>query len=248
MIDNTIWKNIGNKKFCSFKKKTDTEYLCKNKNNITGLCNAFSCPLANTKYATIRAVEEELYLFIKEPERINTPKDQYEKIKLSQIYDEAIKQIELELEHWDKQLIHKCKQRLTKLTEYLQRLEYFKEHGRVEYMKKIKKKVTRAEKLAALANLENLDFEKQIGEELLLRLESGVYGEEMKDKYQKAHNKYMEEKNKVKKKKVYVAHYEEEEFNKEKSEIKEEMKDEILSENKEEIKKKKKTKKETMTW
>jgi protein MAK16 len=248
MIDNTIWKNIGGKKFCSFKKKTDTEYLCKNKNNLTGLCNAFSCPLANTKYATVRAVQEELYLYVKEPERINTPKEQYEKIKLSRNYEEAIKQIDMELEHWDKQLIHKCKQRLTKLTEYLERLEYFKEHGRTQYMNKVKKKVTRAEKLAALANLENLDFEKQIGEELLLRLESGVYGEEMRDKYQKAHEQFIEEKNKVKIKKKYVPHYEDEEPTETNYKIEEQTEEKVVEKEKKVPEKRKKSKKETMTW
>lgn len=210
MLDNEIWKNIGNKKFCSFKKKTDIEYLCKNKNNLTGLCNSSSCPLANTKFATIRTIDEELYLFIKEPERINTPIEQFEKIKLSKNYDEAIKQIDTELMYWDKFIIHKCKQKLTKFFEYLQRLDYFKEHGRIEYMKRVKKKVTRAEKLAALANLETLDFEKQIGEELLMRLESGVYGNELKDKYQKANEEFVLEKKNKNKKKKYVPHFEDE--------------------------------------
>ncbi|WUR04124.1 protein MAK16 [Vairimorpha necatrix] len=242
MLDNSIWKNIGGKKFCSFKKKTETEFLCKNKNNLTGLCNEFSCPLANTKYATIRAIDEELYLFLKEPERINTPNEQYEKIKLSKNYEEALKQIDEELEHWDKQIIHKCKQKHTKLTEYLERLEYFKEHGRTEYMKKVKRKVTRAEKLAALSKLDNLDFEKQIGEELLLRLESGVYGEAVKDRYHKVNEQFIEEKKNAKKKKKYVAHYENEEDLQETGEI------EASKEEESKEKKKKKTKKEKMTW
>lgn len=247
MLDNEIWKNIGNKKFCSFKKKTDTEYLCKNKNNLTGLCNSFSCPLANTKFATVRALDEELYLYIKEPERINTPIEQFEKIKLSKNYEEAIQQIDSELKHWDKLVIHKCKQKLTKLFEYLQRLEYFKEHGRVEYMKRIKKKITRAEKLAALANLESLDFEKQIGEELLMRLESGVYGNELKDKYQKANEKFVNETKNKKKKKKYVPHFEdiEEDENLDRTEDKED-KDEN-SDSVEFVKKKKKEKKK-IVW
>ncbi|EEQ82609.1 hypothetical protein NCER_100645 [Vairimorpha ceranae BRL01] len=239
MLDNSIWKNIGEKKFCSFKKKTDTEFLCKNKNNLTGLCNAFSCPLANTKYATVRAINEELYLFIKEPERINTPNEQYEKIKLSKHYEEALKQIDKELEHWDKQIIHKCKQKHTKLVEYTERLEYFKEHGRTEYMKRTKRKVTRAEKLAALANLEDLDFEKHIGEELLLRLESGVYGEELKDKYHAAHEKFIEDKQNANKKKIYVAHYENDE--EDEARIEEDVAEP-------EVKNKKKSKKEKLTW
>lgn len=246
MLDDSIWKNIGGKKFCSFKKKTETEFLCKNKNNLTGLCNAFSCPLANTKYATVRAIEEDLFLYVKEPERINTPNEQFEKIKLSKNYEEALKQIDEELEHWDKQIIHKCKQKHTKLTEYIERLEYFKEHGRTEYMKKVKRKVTRSEKLAALAKLDDLDFEKQIGEELLLRLESGVYGEELKDKYYKAHEQHLEEKNNIKKKKIYVAHYEKEEVECVK-EVVECVKEKDNAKLQKKSSKKKKSKKEKMT-
>ncbi|KAF9763762.1 Protein mak16 [Nosema granulosis] len=236
MLDETLWKTIGGKKFCAFKKKANDDYLCRNKNNVTGLCNAFSCPLANTKYATVRCEEEELYLYVKEPERIHTPNEQFEKIKLSKNYEEGLKQIEKELEFFDAKLIHKCKQRHTKLTEYLERLEYFKEHGRKEFMVR-KRKMNKREKLAALQCLEDLDFEKEIGEELMLRLESGVYGEEMKDKYHKAHEKYLQEKAKEGKKKKYVAMYEDSD-----SHEKEESKET------EDTKTKKKTKKEQLTW
>lgn len=204
MLDETLWKSIGDKKFCSFKKKTNVAILCRNKNNVTGLCNSFSCPLANTKYASVRVVDEELFLFVKEPERIYTPKEEYEKIKLSKNYEEALEQIEKELEFFNPKLIHKCKQRLTKLVEYLERLEHFKEHGRTEFMVR-KRKMNKKEKLAALQCLEDLDFEKEIGEELMMRLESGVYGEEMKDRYHKAHEKYLEQKKNEGKKKKYVA-------------------------------------------
>lgn len=185
MFDRKIWDAIGNKKSCSFKIDSQLDTLCRNKNNVTGLCNEFSCPLANTKYATVRSVNEELYLFIKEPERSHSPKNMYERIKLSSDYDRALAEIEENLEFWDPEIIHKCKQRMTKLVEYHERIEYLKEHGQPEYMVR-KTKMNRREKIRALKALNTVNFEKEIGDELMLRLESGIYGEENKMKYNKA--------------------------------------------------------------
>lgn len=208
MSDESIWRNIGGENVCSFKMKTEENILCRNQNNVTGLCDRFSCPLANSKYATVRAVGSELYLFVKEPERVHVPRDAYEEIKLSPSHEEALRQIEENLEFWDEKVVHKCKQKLSKLTQYLRRLEHFKEHGRVEYMVR-KKKMNKREKLRALKSLNKINFEKNIGDELMLRLESGIYGGELKDKFQIANKAALEKERKQKRKRRYVAELEE---------------------------------------
>ena len=157
MFDRKIWGNIGNKKTCSFKIDTQLDTLCRNKYNVTGLCNEFSCPLANSKYATVRSIEEELYLFIKEPERALTPKNMYEKIKLSSDYNTALKEIEENLEFWDPEVIHKCKQKMTKLTEYHERIQYLRENEETQYMV-LKTKMNRREKIRSLKALNSINF------------------------------------------------------------------------------------------
>ncbi|KAI5152121.1 protein MAK16 [Enteropsectra breve] len=205
MFDRKIWDSIGNKKSCSFKLDTSLDVLCKNKYNVTGICEEFSCPLANTKYATVRSVDEKLYLFVKEPERCHSPKIMYEKILLSENYEQALEEIEKNLEFWDQQVIHKCKQRLTKLTEYHERVDYLKEHGKQEFMVR-KTKMNRREKIRALKALNTVNFEKEVGQELMMRLEAGIYGEESLQKYEDAKQK---EKKRLKKR--YITDFEESE-------------------------------------
>lgn len=203
MLNKQIWNAIGGKKTCSHKLLSRLDTLCKSEYNVTGLCNEFSCPLANTKYATVRSIDEVLYLFIKEPERADTPKNMYEQIELSKDYQTALTEIEQNLEFWDAEVIHKCKQRMTKLVEYHERIQYLRENGQKEYMVR-KTKMNRREKVRALKALNSIDFEKEIGDELLVRLEAGIYGEENKEKYERA-----VEKEKKKKKRRYVADFEE---------------------------------------
>lgn len=90
-----MWSIIGTD-FCSFKLKTTKDQtFCRNEYNVTGLCSRQACPLANSRYATIRSdpATGNLYLYIKAIERSHLPNKWWERIKLSQNYTKALEQV-----------------------------------------------------------------------------------------------------------------------------------------------------------
>ncbi len=144
---------------------------------MTGLCNRRSCPLANSKYATVKNDNGKLYLYMKTAERAHTPNRLWERIRLSRNYKTALKQIDDHLLYWNKFMIHKCKQRLTRLTEIMimERRMALTEQER--HYVPVKHKIKNRERARERKALAAAKIEKSIEKELMDRLKSGAYGD-----------------------------------------------------------------------
>ncbi|CDY40828.1 BnaC01g31280D [Brassica napus] len=59
--DEAIWHDIRYI-HCCYMAKIETGIFCRNPYNVTGLCSRSSCPLANSRYATIRDHDGVFYL------------------------------------------------------------------------------------------------------------------------------------------------------------------------------------------
>ncbi|XP_019430015.1 PREDICTED: protein mak16-like isoform X1 [Lupinus angustifolius] len=173
--DEVIWQVIRHN-HCSFMAKITTGNFCRNPYNVTGICNRSSCPLANSRYATIREDNGVFYLYMKTIERAHMPNKLWERVKLPRNYEKALELIDKHLMYWPKLLIHKTKQRLTKMTQMRIRMRKLALKTREKIMttpRKEKKREARREEKAEKAAL----LEKSIEKELLERLQKGLYPE-----------------------------------------------------------------------
>ncbi|KAI1284304.1 ribosomal L28e protein family-domain-containing protein [Xylaria sp. FL0933] len=185
MSDEIIWQVID-KQFCSYKVKATRERtFCRNEMNISGLCSRTSCPLANSRYATIRPHPDPVkainYLYIKTPERAHLPSKLWQKIKLSQNYQTALAQIEEHLKYWPQYMIHRAKQRLTRLQQVSIRMRRLaKEEARLgeKLVPKLAPKVRRREETRERKAEAAAKLERAIERELLGRLREGAYGDQ----------------------------------------------------------------------
>ena len=183
--DEMIWQVI-NHQFCSYKTiigkaKSDKTTFCQHPYSVTGLCNRTSCPLANSLYATLREENGKVYLCMKTVERAHSPKNLWEKVLLSRNYSKALQQIDEHLQYFPKTLLHRNKQRLTKIHQYLLRMRKIKLKelaGRKAKIvqaptRKVAQREARREQKALVA----AKITQKVEQELVDRLAKGTYGD-----------------------------------------------------------------------
>jgi len=96
---------------------------------------------------------------------------------LSRNYAEALARISDELAFWPSFLVHKNKQRLTKIHQMLIRMRKLKREEGETLMETVNKKDERRERTREAKALRAAQLERSIEQELVQRLQHGTYGE-----------------------------------------------------------------------
>ena len=144
--------------------------------NVTGLCSRTTCPLANSNYATVREEDGKLHLYIKTIERAAFPAKLWEKVKLSENKEEQENTIDKHLLYWPNSVRQRCKNRATKLSQFLtrcRRLALRRQKKIVTVPKTVERRERKREVKALLA----AKLETNIEKELLDRLKKGIYND-----------------------------------------------------------------------
>lgn len=115
---------------------------------------------------------------MKTAERAHTPAKLWERIRLSKQYSRALAQIDERLIYWPTFLIHKCKQRLTRLTQVAITARRLALKDEERHYVGVKSKVKRREQTRERKALAAAKVERAIERELVNRLKSGAYGEQ----------------------------------------------------------------------
>lgn len=122
-----------------------------------------------------------MYLYMKTAERAHMPSKWWERVRLSSNYAKALEQLDERLIYWPKFLVHKCKQRLTRLTQVQIRMRNIaKEEDRLgeKIVPKLAPKIRRREETRERKALSAAKVERAIERELIERLRSGAYGDQ----------------------------------------------------------------------
>lgn len=175
--DDVIWQII-NRSFCSYMVKTKTGKFCRNDNNVTGLCNRHSCPLANSQYATVKEKDGVIHLFLKEPERVPYPGKQWERVKLSQNKTQALAQIKKHMAYWDNWIVTRVKQRFFRIRDNLKNMRRLA-LMRQKKLEPINRKVERREQRREKKALRVARVERTVENELLDRLRASISQKEI---------------------------------------------------------------------